>query len=106
MTAQLTSMPVEQRLRTTLPIPLSSVRCRVSAPSNKMMATESDTSGNSSSPSRASGSSVPVIGPSKRPLSSRNKMAGTRTDQASHCASSEIRAIPARESAIMPTSSG
>ncbi|MNH29472.1 hypothetical protein D3C79_897060 [compost metagenome] len=106
MTAKLASMPVEQRLRTTLPIPLSSVRCRVRAPSNRMMATESDTSGNSSSPSNWSGSSTPVTGPSKRPLSSRNRMAGTRTDQASHWASREIRAIPARESAIMPTSGG
>lgn len=106
MTAKLTSMPVEQRLRTTLPIPLSSARCRVSAPSNKMMATDRETSGNSRSPSRASGSSRPPTGPNSRPVSSRNRMAGTRSDQASHWASTETRAIPARERAIMQTSVG
>ena len=88
-------IPIEQRLRTTLPIPLSSRKCRVSEPSNKITATLKETTGNNKSPNNASGSSTPLKGPRIKPVSSKNKIAGTRNAQATHCANTEHKAIPA-----------
>ncbi|MNV98129.1 hypothetical protein D3C71_1933500 [compost metagenome] len=55
ITRKVISMPMVTRLRTTPPRPRISSTRSVSAPSNRIMATDSDTSGNSKSPNNASG---------------------------------------------------
>ncbi len=93
MTRKVTSMPTVTRLRTTPPRPRISSKRSVSAPSNRMIATDSDTSGNSRSPNSRSGCTRCTVGPSTMPNSSSGKMAGRRSNQASHCASSDARPI-------------
>ena len=88
-------MPIEHRLRTTLLMPFNSLKCKVREPSNKMTATLSDTTGNNKSPSKASGSNTPLNGPSNKPVSNKNKIAGTLNAHATHWASTEQSAIPA-----------
>ena len=91
---QVTSMPTDTRLRTTRSRPRISSKRRVMAPSYRMKATESDTRGYRSSPSRASGSSIPRPGPSARPPSRRMRMAGSLMRQATHC--ERIATMPIR----------
>ena len=69
-------IPIVIKLRTTLPTFLSSLKRRLSPPSNRIMATETDTRGNSSSPKRSSGLRIPRNGPAIRPEISNSKIAG------------------------------
>ncbi|GLO13845.1 hypothetical protein PPUJ20028_24260 [Pseudomonas putida] len=84
ITSQVTSAPTVTKRCTTLPISRHCDKCRVRLPSNRISATASDTSGISSGPNNASGSSQPSVGPATIPASSRNRIAGSFRRQASH----------------------
>ena len=82
-------MPLETSRRMTRALSPISSRRKVSAPSKRMMATESETKGNSNSPSNASGRTQSSTGPTTMPASKSSKMAGCCTRQASHWQTSE-----------------
>lgn len=86
MISQLSSAPKVTMLRTTSPWPRISRTRNVSAPSKRITATPSETSGKSRSPNSASGRTSPVAGPAIMPISSRMRMAGSFSHHASHCA--------------------
>jgi len=94
-------MPIEQRFRTTLPMPLSSLKCKVSEPSNKITATDKDIIGNNKSPKIASGSTTENTGPNNKPVTKRNKIAGILATQANHCANRAHKPIPAIYNAVI-----
>ncbi len=62
-----------------LPWPAISRNFSVSEPSNKIMATDNETTGNNKLPNNASASSTPQTGPTRIPTISRGKIAGSRT---------------------------
>ena len=80
MTRKVTSMPTVTRLRTTPPRPRISSKRSVSAPRTGMIATDSDTSGNSRSPNSRSGCTKMHRQPSTTPNSSNGKN-GRQTQQ-------------------------
>jgi len=69
---------------TTVCNPIMSSNLRVSAPSNKIMATENDTNGNKSAPKSASVFKIPVKGPAAIPANNKNIIAGSLILQATH----------------------
>ncbi len=85
-TIPVTMAPIVIRRRTTTPVLRSSRGGRSSPPSNRIRATDSETSGNSVLPSSSSGSSTPVTGPSVRPAMSSAMMDGSCVRHAIHCA--------------------
>jgi hypothetical protein len=95
---QVIETPMVSILRTTFCSPRISLNFSVRLPSNRMMATDNDTIGNSRSPNSFSGSNQPVKGPKTIPESNRNTIAGNFTHQANHW--HKMATIPMTESAI------
>jgi hypothetical protein len=69
---------------------------RVRPPSKRMTATESETTGNSNSPRRASGSTQPKRGPTAIPVRSKSRIEGRFKRQAAHWAAMPRTAIRAK----------
>ena len=82
-----TSMPTLTKRPTVVPTSRASLSRSVRPPSNRMIATESDTTTCNRSPgSSTSGSIHPNTGPTRNPASSSSRIDGRRTTDASHCA--------------------
>ena len=66
------------------PMPFNSCRLRVSAPSNRMIATDNEMNGNNMSPNKALGSIRCKVGPSTMPDNNKKRIAGNFTFCDSH----------------------
>ena len=91
ITAHVIATPTVSIRHSSEPMSCSSWNRSVRLPSNRITATDIETTGNSRSPSSRSGSRMPATGPSRMPPASRNTIDGAFVRHASHCANSASR---------------